>query len=99
MERFVQHIKCVLNKMDLVFSIEGAEKIVRMARQLLGRNYLVSFLSLSSGVHTKRQMKNTTRSVGLGYPGEFWLTGMEGLGLIEVVGLERKHMETVEPFL
>jgi len=41
-------------------------------------------------------MKNTTRSVGQGYPVEFWLMGMEGLGLIEVVGLERKHMETVE---
>jgi len=43
MERFVKHIKCVLNQMDLVFSIEGAEKMVRMIRKLLGRNYLVSF--------------------------------------------------------
>jgi hypothetical protein len=43
-------------------------------------------------------MKNTTRSVGLGCLIEFWLMGMEGLGLIEVVGPERKHMETVEPF-
>jgi len=44
-------------------------------------------------------MKNNARSVGLGYPVEFWLMGMESLGLIEVVGLERKHVETVEPFL
>jgi len=71
MERFVKHIKCVLNQMDLVFSIEGAEKMVHMIRKLLGRNYLVSFLNVSSGVYTKCQMKNTTRSVGLGYPVEF----------------------------
>jgi len=43
MERFVKHIKCVLNQMDLVFSIEEAEKMVRMIRKLLGRNYLLSF--------------------------------------------------------
>jgi len=66
MERFVKHIKCVLNQMDLVFSIEGAEKMFRMTRKLLGRNCLVSFSSVSSGVCTKCQMKNTTRSVGLG---------------------------------
>ena len=99
MELFVKHIKCVLNQMDLVFSFEGAEKMVRMIPKLLGRNYLVYFLSVSPGVYNKWQMKNTTRSVGLGYPVEFWLMGMEGLGLTEVVGLERKHMETVEPFL
>lgn len=71
----------------------------RMIRKLLGRNYLVSFSSVSSGVYPKWQMKSTTRSVGLGYPVEFWLKGVEGLGLFEVVGLERKHMETMEPFL
>jgi len=53
MELFVKHIKCVLNQMDLVFSFEGAEKMVRMIPKLLGRNYLVYFLSVSPGVYNK----------------------------------------------
>jgi hypothetical protein len=53
MKRFVKYIKCVLNQMGLVFSIEGPEKMVRMIRKLLGRNYLVSFFSVTSGVYTK----------------------------------------------
>jgi hypothetical protein len=64
MERFVKHIKCVLIQMDLVFSIEGAEKMVRMIQNYWAGITWCLFNTLVHSLIPKDKRKTMPEALG-----------------------------------